>query len=114
MNSTNISNEKENQNSKRSNDNSYIFLEDILYYSSPKRGIKSKSNSDNKQYNFTPFTSNTDMHNTLCTFNIIKEASTDICSKEEPLNSQKASNIISDFSISYLKNSNIINSDDKR
>ena len=114
MNSTNISNEKENQNSKRSNDNSYIFLEDILYYSSPKRGIKSKSNSDNKQYNFTPFTSNTDMHNTLCTFNIIKEASTDICSKEEPLNSQKASNIISDFSISYLKNSNIINSDDKK
>lgn len=114
MNTTNISNEKENPNSNNSNDNSYTFLEDILYYSSPKRGIKSKSNADNKKYNFTPFTSNTDMHNTLCTFNIVKEASTDFCSKEEPLSSQKGSNIISDFSISYLKNSNISNTDNKK
>lgn len=98
--------EKESLTTQKNNDNSYIILEDILYYSSPKRGIKSKSNIENKNYIFTPFASNTEMYNTHFTFNI-KESSTDIGSKEEIINTQKSSNIISDFSL--LKNSKLDN-----
>ena len=98
--------EKESSTTQKNNDNSYIILEDILYYSSPKRGIKSKSNIENKNCIFTPFTSNTGMYNTHFTFNI-KESSTDIGSKEELMNTQKSSNIISDFSL--LKNSKLDN-----
>ena len=93
--------ENEALTTQKNNDNSYIILEDILYYSSPKRGIKSKSNIENKNYTFTPFSSNTEMYNTHFTLHI-KESSTDIGSKEELINSQKNSNIISDFSL--LKN----------
>ena len=98
--------ENEALTTQKNNDNSYIILEDILYYSSPRRGIKSKSNIENKNYTFTPFTSNTEMYNTHFTFHI-KESSTDIGSKEELINSQKNSNIISDFSL--LKNSKLDN-----
>ena len=96
--------EKESLTTQLNNDNSYIILEDILYYSSPKRGIKSKSNNENKNYIFTPFNSNNEMYNTHFTFNI-KESSTDLGSKEEIANTQKSSNIISDFSL--LKNSKL-------
>ena len=98
--------EKEALTTQKNNDNSYIILEDILYYSSPKRGIKSKSNIENKNVIFTPFTSNTEMYNTNFTLHI-KESSTDLGSKEEIINSQKNSNIISDFSL--LKNSRLDN-----
>ena len=98
--------ENEALTTQKNNDNSYIILEDILYYSSPKRGIKSKSNIENKNYTFTPFSSNTEMYNTHFTLHI-KESSTDIGSKEELINSQKNSNIISDFSL--LKNSKLDN-----
>ena len=98
--------EKEVLTTQKNNDNSYIILEDILYYSSPRRGIKSKSNIENKNYIFTPFTSNSEMYNTHFTFHI-KESSTDIGSKEELINSRKNSNIVSDFSL--LKNSKLDN-----
>ena len=98
--------EKEALTTQKNNDNSYIIVEDILYYSSPRRGIKSKSNIENKNCTFTPFASNTEMYNTHFTLHI-KESSTDIGSKEELINSQKNSNIISDFSL--LKNSKLDN-----
>ena len=104
-NDKNISDEKESENDN--NDSSYTVLEDILYCSSPKTGIKSKSNIENKNVIITPYTSGTDMYATHFTFNIVKEASTDVASKEELLNSHKNSNIISDFSISNIKNSKL-------
>ena len=100
---------KENPNSSLNNDNSYTELENVLYCSSPKRGIKFESNIKNKTYAFTPIISNQDMSTTHFTFNIFRDASTDIGSKEEMFNSQKSSNIISDFSISNLKNSKLNN-----
>ncbi len=101
--------EKEKLDSSKINDNSYTVLENILYCSSPKRGIKSESNIKTKSYVFTPITSDSDMNATRFTFNIFKEASTDIGSKEEMVNSQKSSNLISDFSISNIKNTNLNN-----
>ena len=101
--------EKEKLDSSKNNDNSYTVLENILYCSSPKRGIKSESNIKTKSYVFTPITSDSDMNATRFTFNIFKEASTDIGSKEEMVNSQKSSNLISDFSISNIKNTNLNN-----
>ena len=101
---------EEKEKSNTNNDSSYIVLENILYCSSPIRGIKSKSNiENNKNFIFTPLASNTDMYDTHFTFNIFKEASTDIGSKEEIINSQKNSNIISDFSLSNLRNSKLDN-----
>ena len=97
-----LSKEEPNLNTE----NSYIVLENILYCSSPKRGIKSKSSTKNK--NFTPFTATTDMHTSYFTFNI-REASTDIGSKEEIVPSIKSSNIITEFSLSNLKNSKLNN-----
>ena len=100
-----ISDEKESKNDN--NENSYTVLEDILYCSSPKTGIKSKSNIENKNVIITPYTSGTDMYATHFTFNIFKESSTDVASKEELLNSKKNSNNISDFSLSNIKNSKL-------
>ena len=100
---TNINNEKE-ESQNPNNDNSYIVLENILYCSSPKTGIKSKSNIENKNIICTPFSSGNDMYATHFTFNIFKEASTDVASKEEILNSHKNSNIISDFNKNLLLN----------
>ena len=104
-NDKNINYEKESKNDN--SDSSYTVLEDIIYCSSPKNGIKSKSNIENKSIIIIPNTSGTDMDATHFTFNIFKESSTDIASKEELLNSQKNSNIISDFSISNLQNSKL-------
>ena len=86
-------------------DNSYTVIENILYCSSPKRGIKSKSNSINKSDIAASISSTIDMHTTNFTFYIVKEASTDIGSKEDNINNQKNSNLISEFSISNFKNS---------
>ena len=94
----NISDEKEPKNDNI--DSSYTVLEDILYCSSPKTGIKSKSNIENKNVIIIPYASGKDMNATHFTFNIVKEASTDVASKEELLNSQKNTNNISDFSTS--------------
>ena len=110
MNNNELSNE--NESKSIANDSSYIVLEDILYCSSPKRGIKSKSNLKNKNCIITP--SNVNNHGNLFTFSVFREASTDICSKEEVVNSKKSSNIISDFSISYLKNLNNSNTENKK
>ena len=104
----NISIEKDNQISNINTDNSYTVIENILYYSSPKRGIKSKSNTKNKNDIVTPISS-TNTHTTHFTFYIVKEASTDIGSKEDNINSQKSSNLISEFSISNCKNAKFDN-----
>ena len=101
----NISDDKEFKNDNI--DSSYTVLEDILYCSSPKTGIKSKSNIENKNVIIIPYASGKDMNATHFTFNIVKEASTDVASKEELLNSQKNTNNISDFSISNNKISKI-------
>ncbi len=104
MNDNELCHENENQNN--TNDSSYIVLEDSLYCSSPIRGIKSKSNVSNTNCAITP--SNINSNDNLFTFSVFREPSTDICSKEEPLNSQKSTNLINDFSLSYLKNSKSI------
>ena len=101
--------EKESQNSNINTDNSYTVIENILYCSSAKRGIKSKSNVKNKDQAITPFTANSDMQATYFTFNIFREPSTDVGSKEEIINNKKNSNIISEFSILNLKQSKFNN-----
>ena len=112
----NLEKEKENSNINNDNnnnhDNSFTLVENELYYSSPKRGIKSqsnKSNLGNKNYEITPFTATTENRATYFTFNIFREASTDIGSKEENINSQKSSNITSEYSNSNFKNSKLDN-----
>ena len=105
MNSDKNISDKDSKNDN--NESSYTVLEDILYCSSPKTGIKSKSNVENKNIIITPYKSGIDMYATHFTFNIFKEASTDMASKEELLISKKNTNNISDFSISNLKNSKL-------
>ena len=108
----NINLEKEKDNSNINNDNSFTLVENELYYSSPRRGIKSESNKsylENKNYKITPFTATTESRGTYFTFNIFREAATDIGSKEENINSQKSSNITGEFSISNFKNSKLDN-----
>ena len=101
--------EKEKSFSNKSNDNSYTVIDNELYYSSPKKGIKSKLNNKNKNHEITPFTSTTENRATYFTFNVFREASADFGSKEDNINSQKSSNIISEFSISNIKNSKLDN-----
>ena len=105
----NISIEKDNSNSNINTDNSYTVIENVLYCSSPKRGIKSKSNTKNESDIAAPILSTINMHTSNFTFYIVKEASTDIGSKEDNINSQKSSNLISEFSISNFKSSNFEN-----
>ena len=104
----NISIEKDNEISNINTDNSYTVIENILYCSSPKRGIKSKSNTKNKSDIAAPISS-IDTQSAHFTFYIVKEASTDIGSKEDIIYSQKSSNLISEFCISNCKNSNFEN-----
>ena len=105
----NISIEKDNSNSNINTDNSYTVIENVLYCSSPKRGIKSKSNTKNESNIAEPISSTINMHTSNFTFYIVKEASTDIGSKEDNINSQKSSDLISEFSISNFKNSKLEN-----
>ena len=68
----NLEKEKEKENSSIDNDNSYTLVENELYYSSPRRGIQSKSNKPNlknKNYKITPFTATTENRATYFTFN---------------------------------------------
>ena len=106
-NDVNFNNEKEALNSDLNSDNSYILLENILYCSSPKNGIISKSNIKNKQPITIPFTTTSDRA-TYFTFNIFKEESKDITTKDQLINSQKNANIISEFKISSLENAQLV------
>lgn len=99
----NISYEKDSTNSNK--DSSFTLIENILYCSSPKVGIKSKSNIGNKNIICSPpLSSNVDTYTTHFTFNIFQEISTDVASKEELYNNKKNGNIISDFTELILKN----------